>query len=155
MTWVGGYDRAIFVLKRLAIWLLESVLVDLGLGVLLLLMAVLEDPHGHLEMPAYRAILAFAAAVLMVGMLATGYLATSAIARVLVPIKRWWLYPIVLAGLFSVHLEILFIAMGGTGWTRSEQAVVRMGGACTVFFVAMGGNALLRRWSRPFTFRCG
>jgi hypothetical protein len=96
--------------------------------------------------------LAFAAAVLMVGMFATGYLATSAIARVLIPIKRW-LYPLVLAGLFSVHLEILFIVMGGTGWTRGEQAVVRVGGACIVFLVAMGGNALLRRWSQPATFR--
>jgi hypothetical protein len=142
-------DRTIPLLKRLAVWVLESVFVDLGLGTLLLLMALVEDPHGHLEMPIYRAILAFAAAVLMVGMFATGYLATSAIARALVPIKRWWLYPLVLAALFSVHLEILFIAMGGTGWTRGEQIAVRFGGAGTVFLVAFAGNALLSRWSKP------
>jgi hypothetical protein len=144
-----AYDRVVAVLKRLAVWLLESITLDLGLGTVLLLMAVAEDPHRHLEMPVYRAILMFAAAVLVVGMFGTGYLATSAIARIFIPIKRWWFYPLTLAALFSLHLEIFFLAMGGTGWTRGEQATVRIGGACIVFLAALGGNAVLRRWSEP------
>jgi hypothetical protein len=98
-------------------------------------------------MPVYRAVLAFGAAVLMVGMFATGYLATSAVARVLIPIRTWWVYPLILAVVFSIHLEILFIAMGGTGWTRGEQMVVRAGGACIVFVVALCGNAVLWWWA--------
>lgn len=147
MSWTGAYDSVIFVLKRLGVWFVESICVALGLGILLLLMVVLEHPHGHLGMPVYRAILVSAVAVLMVGMFGTGYLATSAVARVLTPIKSWWLYPLVLAALFSVHFEILIVAMGGTGWTRGEKAFLRVGGAFTVLLIGLAGDALLRRWS--------
>jgi len=64
------------------------------------------------------------------------------------------LYPLALAGLFCAHLEILFFAMGGTGWSRSDQITVRAGGACVVFLVALAGNAVLERWSKPSEQAC-
>ena len=127
--------------------MVESICVNLGLAVLLVLMTVAENPHNLVEMPVYQAVLAFGAAVLTVGMFATGYLATSAIARVFVPAKPWQLYPVILAALFSLHLQLMFIAMGGTGWTTGEKLMVRLGGAGVVFVVGVGGNGLLRRLS--------
>jgi hypothetical protein len=112
-------------------------------------MVVVENPNQPPGMPLYRGILGFAASVLTVGMFATGYLATTAVARMLISTRVLWIYPVVAAVLYSIHLEIMFVAMRGTGWTRGEQLVVRMGGAAVVFVCALGCSVLLRRWTLP------
>jgi hypothetical protein len=128
-------------LKRLAVWLLET-LVQVPLAMAMLAVLVLLSG----EVPEFDSfglrILLFAVMVFMVG---SGYPLTTAVVGVFFRHSLGRLYPLVTTLLFLTHAH-LFVA----GWTlpSAEQVSLEIGGAVVVFCVTSVGNRLLRRWTR-------
>ena len=96
------------IIKRLAVWLLETLCEGILLSVLVLIMAASRyGPSQHHF--AHDLLLAFAM-IVAVFMIGTGYLATSAGAAVYWRTQRLWIYSTVASVLFLVHLEIPLIS---------------------------------------------
>jgi len=127
------------ILKRLATWLLETVLEALLLSVVLLSLsgytrgALLKD-------------LATGFVWITTMFFSTGYLFTTVIARAVWRRGRIWGYPVIALALFFVHFEILNHAIGGI-FNPHDRVVIRIAGACIVLACTFAGTLALRRWT--------
>jgi hypothetical protein len=132
-------------LKRIVIWLIEVLVEGLLLGCLLgaLLSREIRLLHGVL------------ASVLVVPLILffNGYYLTRALAGVPWRSRSRWLYPLVAAVIFLVHVSIVVSFAKGdfTPFARSTAIPFLAGGTCVVFVCALGGNRLMRRWTRSCT----
>lgn len=97
---------------RMAAWaiemLLQDVLVSIAFGV-----QIGVERHRSLQLSDVGGlavgVFGMALFVPIFGFLMSGYVLTSLTARFFVPTRRWWLYPLVLAGLASFHFGIIFL----------------------------------------------
>jgi hypothetical protein len=127
--------------KRLAIWLLETTCEAVLLG-LFLVLAYGPDRRG------FAGDLWLVTAGIALFSFTTGYLLTTAIARVVSAVgRRLWLYSAVAAGLFMIHVQILFSV--ASGWSSAERIRVRLAGLCIVLGCTLCGSYILRKWVRP------
>lgn len=126
------------ILRCLVVWSLEMLLVSAALGIILY--AWFGPPPVSYDV--LRDIVGYAAmtAVFMFG---SGYLLTSAISSVTLRGCRFWLYPVVAAALFIVHLQFF-----ASGWTTSERLPIQALGACIVIVCTLAGGLLLHRPER-------
>jgi hypothetical protein len=125
-------------LKRLAIWLLETTCEAILLG-LFLVRSYGPDRRG------FAGDLRFVMAGIALFSFTTGYLLTTAIARVVwAGGRRLWLYSALAASLFMVHVQILFLVAGG--WASGDRIRVRLTGLCIVLACTYCGSYILRRW---------
>jgi len=128
-----------FFLRRLAIWLLETTCEALLLG-LFLVLSFGPDRRG------FAGDLWFVTVGIALFSFTTGYLLTTAIARVVwAGGRRLWPYSAVAASLFLVHVQILFFV--ASGWTSAERVRVRLTGLCIVLACTFCGSYILRRWA--------
>lgn len=124
------------ILKRLAIWLVETLCEAL---LLMVFLTVLWRGQGESSVDDdMRLIFVGIAFVFMIG---SGYLLTTGIVGVIWRSRVPWVYPAIAATLFIVHVQFF-----ATGWTSFTKVPVQAGGACIVFACALGGNWLLRKW---------
>ena len=125
--------------KRITVWFLETACEALLVSVLLI---VLSPPYAPNPLGLLRDL-----AMGFFGTLnlffTTGYLVTTAIADALWRRKGIGVYPFIVSILFSVHLQILFLAAGG--WTSEERLPVRIAGPCIAFACTYVGTSLLQK----------
>jgi heme/copper-type cytochrome/quinol oxidase subunit 4 len=125
------------ILKRLAVWLGETSLEVLLLGLALIVLFG-QDQHAFI-----KSLLAYYTGLVLFSF-TTGYLFTTVIARCVWKGSAWWSYSAVALVLFLIHSEIFFVLSGGS--TRPEQFSMQVAGAFVVFVCTSGGTLLLRRW---------
>jgi len=126
------------ILKRLAVWLAETSLEVLLLGLALITL------FGHDQHAFGRSLVAYASGLVLVSF-TTGYLLTTAVARGFWRGQMWWSYSAIAVALFLVHSEIFFVLSGGS--TRPEQFLMQMAGAFIVFACTLAGTFALRKWA--------
>ena len=141
-------NRAL-VLKRLTVWLLESVCEALLLSLLFILYIRLHFGPDQ-QWSHAKQLLFFFVAILFVFMFASGYLLTTAVFGVVARSQRVWLYPGIAALLYVAHLHVAF-GGGHSGvslahWDLPQSFTLQAGGACVVFACTLIGTTLLRRW---------
>ena len=125
-------------IKRLAVWLLETSLEVLLMG--LALIALLGyDQHAF-----GRSLLAYTSGIVLFSF-TTGYLLTTVVARGVWRGQRWWSYSALAVVLFLIHSEIFFKISGGS--TRPEQFSMQTAGVLVVFVSTVAGSWVLRRWT--------
>ena len=125
--------------KRITVWCLETACEALLVSVLLI---ALSPPYGPNPLGLIKDLAAgfFGALGFF---FTTGYLLTTAIADAFWRRKRIWVYPLIVSILFSVHLQILFLAAGG--WTSTERLPVQIVGPCIAFGSTYVGCSFLRK----------
>ena len=126
------------ILKRLVIWLFETVFEAFLLSVVLVCLLG-DNQHKHTK--------DLSVSFVWIGTMffSTGYLFTTAIARAVWRGGTVRFYPVVAAVLFLVHFEILNHSAGGIFDLR-KRLVIRIAGVCIVFACTFVGTLLLRRW---------
>lgn len=127
------------ILKRLAIWLIETSLEALLLAVVLVCLLG-DDQHKYAK--------DLSVSFVWIGTMffSTGYLFTTAIARAVWRGATVRLYPVVAVVLFLVHFEILNYSAGGIFDLR-KRVVIRIVGVCIVLACTFVGNLVLRKWT--------
>lgn len=132
-------------LKRMAVWLIETCCVILGLA---LLLTALAWASGNTEQTNISFVqdLRFAAGGVILFMVVSGYVMTTFLFGVGLRGQRWWLYPAVAALLFTIHYW-LFWSLGASGWDPTTHLWVQLGGLCIVFGCTLAGNWLLQKWA--------
>ena len=131
------YGIGMLILKRLAVWLLETLCETLLLGLFLTVFFGF-DQHAF-----GKDLLIYASGVVFL-FFTTGYLLTTAILRAVWRSQRLWLYPIISTVLFFIHSQIFFVDSGGS--TPSEKLWIRAAGACIVFACTFAGPFALQMW---------
>ena len=125
-------------LKRLAVWFLETLFEAMLLGL------VLIGLFGYDQHALGKSLGLYVSGILLLSF-TTGYLLTTAIARGAWKGQGWWSYSAVAVALFLVHSQIFFVVSGGS--TRSEKLSMQMAGACIVFACTFVGTLALRKWA--------
>jgi hypothetical protein len=127
------------ILKRLSIWLLETALEALLLGVALSsLLGVTQ--HAYVRDSAVSFVW------ISTMFFSTGYLFTTGIARAVWQPRKVWLYSALATLLFFIHFEILSYVAGGI-FDPTKRAAIRLAGGCIVVLCTMAGGLALRRWT--------
>ena len=127
------------ILKRLSIWLLETSLEALLIGMVLVSLFGC-DQH------AYGKCLGINFVWISTMFFSTGYLFTTAIFRAIWRGRSLWSYSVAALMLFLIHFEILNHAAGGA-FDLPKRAVIRIAGGCIVFACTFAGTLVLRRWT--------
>ena len=142
----GGLGNVVTVmLKRLAVWLLETVCVALLLSLLLIVLAWAEETGPYISSRGFAHDMLVALAMTAIFVVNTGYLLTTAVCRVVWWNQRLWSYPVAAAVLFLAHLQYLFFETNGE--TSSERLRLRAAGVCIVLGCTLVGSCLLRKWA--------
>jgi len=130
--------RTVLILKRLAVWLLETALQALLLSLFLI-------PSQGFDEHAFGKDLLFFFNAIALLFFTTGYMLSTAIIRVIWKSPRLWLYPVIAIVLFVIHFEILNVGVGGA-FEPPERLRIRVAGACFAFVCTLVGGWLLRKW---------
>jgi hypothetical protein len=125
------------ILKRLAVWFVETGLEALLFGL------VLTGFFGYDQHAFGKGLEIYVSGILLVSF-TTGYLFTTAVARGAWRGQRSWGYSVIATSLFFVHSEIFFVLSGGS--TRTEQFKMQLAGCCIVFASTFAGSLALRKW---------
>jgi hypothetical protein len=129
------------VLKRLTVWLVETCLEALLLGVFLALRFG-YDPHAFL-----KDIFIYAACVAIMFFM-TGYLLSTILIRTLYKGRKWWSYSVIAPVLAIIHYEILDVSIGGA-FDPKDRLPVRAAIASITFACTLAGTFALREWNAP------
>jgi hypothetical protein len=141
----------VLILKRLAVWLLESLPEAFLLGGLLLALSLLGDGTLSLSnfvhlLPGAWALAFGVASVLFLH----GYYLTTGLFGAVWRSGRIWVYPAIAAILFDIHTHIVFVRlkpdMSAPG--RATEVSFLVIGACMVFGCRFVGGWFLRHWTR-------
>ena len=126
-------------IKRIVVWLIETCLEVLLLGVVLTLLL------GHDQHAFLKDVLIYSSGI---GLLffSTGYLLTTIVARAAWKAPKLWLYSAVATALFFIHFEIMNLGVRGA-FEPPTRIRVRVAGACIVFACTFVGTLALRRWN--------
>src|SRR5262245_60531420 len=127
------------ILRRLAVWLIETVAEAVLLSLFMNMWSGFSDPveRGYLFQ-----LFMSAWAILTVFMLGSGYLITTAILRIAWKSQRLWAYSAVSAVLVLAHLQISFL---DSGWTTYQRLRVQVASACIVFACTFIGGWILQK----------
>jgi hypothetical protein len=131
------------ILKRLAVWLLETSCEVILLG-LFFTVFLGFDKHAFT-----KDLLIYIGGIILLSV-TTWYLLTTAIARALWTGQRLWAYPVIATALFFIHFEIFNVGIGGA-FDPPDRHRVRAVGACIVFACTFAGSFVLRRWVQART----
>ena len=126
------------ILKRLSIWLLETVCEALALGLAIIGM------FGY-DQNGFGKSFGFAVSAIILLSFTTGYLLTTAVARSAWGSRKLWSYSVVAIMLFLLHSEIFFLVSGVHRHDLKNLSVL-LAGCCVVFACTFIGSVVLRRW---------
>jgi hypothetical protein len=125
-------------LKRFLIWLFELGCIAIGLGLLLrLLWGSLPDGKIAYDIAQY------VLAAMVVFIWGSGYFLTTLVFAVTWRSSRSWVYPVIAAALYTVHLQLF-----ATGWGAREKLPLQISGALLVFACTFVGGWILNRWQK-------
>jgi hypothetical protein len=126
-------------MKRIAVWFIETSSEVLLLGVVLTLLL------GHDQHEFLKDVLLYGSGI---GLLffSTGYLLTTVAVRAFWKGRSLWLYPAIATVLFVIHFEIMNMGVGGA-FEPSTRLRVRVAGACIVLACTFVGSLALRQWT--------
>jgi hypothetical protein len=129
------------ILKRLVIWLLESIVEIFLLGGLL---GALSVPNFINLLPGVWA-LAFGVGVVL---FLHGFYVTTALFGVVWRSHRSWSYPAIAASLLIIHTRVIFFRLKPdlSPQGRATELWFETGGACVVFVCTFVGGWFLRKW---------
>ncbi|MGH9754515.1 MAG: hypothetical protein ACREA2_17185 [Blastocatellia bacterium] len=132
--------KIMLILKRLAVWLIETAAEAVLLSLFMNMWWGYSDPvnRGFLFQ-----LFGWALTILTVFMLGSGYLITTAILRIAWKSQRLWTYSAASAVLVLVHLQIFFFVAGG--WTIYKRLTVQVASACIVFACTFIGGWILQK----------
>jgi hypothetical protein len=124
-------------MKRIVVWLIETCLEVLLLGVVLTLLL------GHDRNSFIKDVFIYSSGI---GLLffSTGYLLTTIILRAMWRTPKPWLYAAAATALFFIHFEIMNVAARGA-FEPPARFRIRVAGACIVFACTFVGSMALRR----------
>jgi drug/metabolite transporter (DMT)-like permease len=125
------------ILKRLSVWVTETVLQVLLFAVLLIALFG-YDPHAF-----GKGLLTYAVSVFTM-FFSTGYLFTTAISRAVWRGRKLWPYSAFAATLFLIHFEGFNILIGGAFEPR-DRVRIRLAGSCIAFLSTFLGSLALRK----------
>ncbi len=128
------------IIKRLAVWLFETALQALLLGLFLIV------SHWSDEAAFGKDLLFFLQMAILL-FFTTGYLFSTAILRATWRGRGVWQHPIIVAALFLAHFEILNVRAGGA-FEPPERLRIRFAGTCIAFACALAGGWFLRKLTR-------
>ena len=128
----------LMVVKRLTVWLLETSMGILLLGLLLIVL------FGHDQHAFGRDLLAYLGAIVAMAF-STGYLLSTAVSRAFWRGRTLWSYPTLATLLFVIHSQLFFVVSGGS--TQSEKLSIQAPGLCIVFACTLAGTFILRKWA--------
>lgn len=128
------------ILKRLAVWLIETVAEAVLLSLFMNMWWGFSDP---VERGFLFQLFGWAWAILTVFMLGSGYLITTAILRMAWKSQRLWTYSAASAVLVLAHLQIFFFV--ASGWTTYQRLQVQVASACVVFVCTFIGGWILQK----------
>jgi hypothetical protein len=131
--------RPLLILKRLAIWLLETSLEALLLALVLLVL------FGYDRHDFAKDCLIYSLSISLM-FFATGYLISTVILRASWHGKSSWLYSVIATPLFLIHFEIMNHSMGGSFGEADRYRVVTAGSAIA-FSCTLVGTYLLKKWT--------
>lgn len=126
-------------LKRLTVWLLEILCQALLLMMFLTFLGGLGEDSGQRNL-ADDLVIAFVATV-VVFMVGSGYLVTTAICRVAWKSQNLWAYSAAAAVLFVVHEQFLFTGLSVPSVLNVQ---IQVAGACIAFICTFVGGWFLR-----------
>jgi hypothetical protein len=124
-------------MKRLVVWFVETLLEVLLLGL------ALTALFGHDQHAFGRSLVAYASGIVLVSF-TTGYMLTTAVARVAWRGQTLWSYSAIAVALFLIHSEVFFVLSGGS--RRLEQLSIQMAGSCIVLACTLAGTFVIRNW---------
>lgn len=127
---------AILIVKRLAVWVFETI------GAAVLIAVALTLRLGEGQSSTFDDLRLMFGLIFVLIMMATGYLLTVVLFGVIWRSKIPWVYPMIAAVAFVLHTQFFI-----DGWTFKEKFPVQVGGACIVFACCYAGNWCLKRWS--------
>jgi len=125
-------------IKRLAVWLLETSLEVLLLGTVLMAL------FGHNPHAVGKSLVGYAAGIVLLSF-TTGYLLTTLVSRGAWRERTWWSYSVLAVVLYLVHSQIFFVISGGS--SRSDRLLIQMAGSGVVFVCTVLGTLVLIRWT--------
>lgn len=126
-------------IKRLTIWISETVLEVILLGV------VLAVVLGQDQNAFVKDVFLYGSGILLL-FFTTGYLLTTVIVRGYWKGKSLWLYSYIAVALFFLHFEIMNVGMGGA-FEPADRLRIRIAGAFVVLVCTSLGTLALRRWT--------
>jgi hypothetical protein len=126
-------------MKRIAVWFIETSSEALLLGLVLTLLL------GHDQHAFMKDVFIYSSGISLL-FFSTGFLITTLIARAVWRGWRPWLYPVVATALFFVHFEIMNLGVGGA-FEPPARLRIRVAGACIVFVCTLAGTFALRKWA--------
>ncbi len=124
------------ILKRFAIWLFET-----SLGALLLGLALI-GLFGYYQHAFGRSLGLYVSGIVLFSF-TTGYLLTTVVARIVWKGQKLWSYSAIAAVLFLIHSEVFFVVSGGS--TRLQKLLIQAVGACVVFACTFLGSVILQK----------
>lgn len=129
-------------LKRIVVWLIEVLTEALLLGCLL--GALVSSKIGLLNGVIGSAL------ALPVVLFLNWYYVTRALAGLASRSRNPWLYPAIVAVVFVVHMHLAFARLKSdlSPFGQAVELPFLVGGGCIVFVCALGGNRLMRKWTR-------
>jgi hypothetical protein len=126
------------VLRRLAVWFIETSSEVLLLGLVLTFLL------GHDQHAFFKDLSIYSSGIVLL-FFTTGYLLSTIVVRAAWRGRTLWSYPAIATVLFVVHFEIMNVGLGGA-FEPQGRIRVRVAGACIAFACTLAGTLALRNW---------
>jgi len=127
------------ILKRLAVWFVETFAQVLLLGFVLTVLL------GHDQHAFFKDLSIYSSGIVLL-FFTTGYLLSTMVARAVWRGRTLWSYLAIATVLFFIHFEIMNAGLGGA-FEPSARGRIRPAGAFIAFACTLAGTFALRKWS--------
>ena len=138
MKIAAGARENVSAIKRLAVWMIVTMVQALAFSLLIITV-------GHGQRPIGLTDVVIGCVAVLYVFLISGYLLTTAFIYLFMTRRNIWLAPLWGAVLFLIHFEILnhFIVPGGVA-TQDDRALLRLIGTCIALFTTGAGVLALK-----------
>jgi len=126
-------------IKRITIWLLETLSEATLLGMFLVLLFGYDKEHFAGGLFIYASFI-----FIFFGL--TGYLLTTILVRIFWDRLSIWQNSAIAITLFLIHFEILNIGIGGAFAPHDRYRIITAG-VCIAFACTLGGTLILNKWA--------
>jgi hypothetical protein len=133
------------ILKRLAVWFVETCAEVLLLGFVLTVLL------GYDQYAFFKDLSIYSSGIIWL-FFATGYLLSTIVVRAVWRGRTLWSYPAIATVLFFIHFEIMNEGLGGA-FEPSARGRIRAAGAFIAFGCTLAGTFALRKWGQARLIR--
>jgi len=126
------------ILRRLAVWLVETSSEVLLLGLLQ------TGLLGHNRHAFFEDLSIYSSGIVLL-FFTTGYLLSTIVVRSVWRGRTLWSYPAIATFLFFIHFEVMNVDLGGA-FEPPDRIRIGVAGACIAFACTLAGTLALRSW---------